>query len=216
MKIAGGTFLNLEKVKLLSANTQAQHLDMLRKIKRLTMPGFILLDRNSYLQQHYQELLTNHSEENGSNKEPQLIDAWLDFSALKYQATPILKENQVTPDDNTDASWDYVSKPNSGYLVPLMTGYKAISEIYAPTQVKSTRDDLTPARFVEAIHSVGEWKSMHNTQNIEETIWRYKQEGQWYLCTQNTMTVSNEENKIEKNEVEQTQTLNINEALNLF
>jgi hypothetical protein len=57
---------------------------------------------------------------------------------------------------------------------------------------------------------------MHNTQNIEETIWRYKQEGQWYLCTQNTMTVSNEENKIEKNEVEQTQTLNINEALNLF
>ena len=60
MRIAGGTVLNIKQIKLLSASTQKQHDDMLRKIKRLTMPGFVLLDRKEYLQQHYQELIKQY------------------------------------------------------------------------------------------------------------------------------------------------------------
>jgi len=216
MRIAGGTLLSINNVKLLAASTQNQHTNMLRKIKRLTMPGFVLLDRHEYLQQHYQTLLIRHKEEGVSNEKPQLIDAWLDFSALKFKAIPELMKDQSEPDDNTNAKWEYVAKPNTGYLIPLMTGYKAISELYAPQQVKNTRDDSTPTRFVEAIHSVGEWKSMHNTQNITDTIWRYQHDGQWYLCKQNSNAVSDDVIDTKNNEIEQTQTLNLNEALNLF
>ncbi len=213
MKIAGGTILGINNVKMLAANTQKQHTDMLRKMKRLTMPGFVLLDRNEYLQQHYQALLSSHSEIINCIEKPQLIDAWLDFSALNFKAIPELTKSQSEPDDNTVAKWEYIAKPNSGYLIPLMTGYKAISELYEPKQVKNTRDYITPTRFVEAIHSVGEWKSMHNTRNITDTIWRYHQDGQWYLCKQNINTILDE---TLNNEIEQTQILNLNEALNQF
>ena len=215
MRIAGGTVLNINKVKFLAASTEEQHIDMVRKIKRLTMAGFVLLDRSEYLQQHYNTLVRRHKENGDVNKETQLLDAWLDFSALKYQAIPKLIKDQVAPDENTDADWEYVAKPNSGYLVPLMTGYKAISELYEPKQVENTRDELTPSRFVEAIHSVGEWKSMHNTQNITDIIWRYRYDGQWYLCEQKNNHVA-VDSVTNENEIEQIQTLNLNEALNLF
>jgi len=214
MRIAGGTLLSIKNVKLLAASTQNQHTELLRKIKRLTMPGFVLLDRHEYLQQHYQTLLTRHKE-GGPNEKPQLFDAWLDFSALKFKAIPELTKDRE-PDGNTNAKWEYIAKPNTGYLIPLMTGYKAISELYEPNQVKNTRDDITPTRYVEAIHSVGEWKSMHNTQNITNTIWRYQHDGQWYLCRQNTNVVSGDVIDTKNDEIEQTQTLNLNEALNLF
>ncbi|XQW86316.1 type I-F CRISPR-associated protein Csy2 [Thalassotalea piscium] len=215
MRIAGGTVLSINKIKVLAASTEKQHVDMVRKIKSLTMAGFVLLDRSEYLQEHYNTLVRRHKENDNANNEPQLLDAWLDFSALKYQAIPKLTKDQIEPDENTDADWVYVAKPNSGYLVPLMTGYKAISELYDPKQVANTRDELTPSRFVEALHSVGEWKSMHNTQNITDIIWRYRHDGQWYLCEQKNNTESGDLDTNE-NEIEQIQTLNLNEALNLF
>jgi len=216
MRIAGGTLLSINNIKFLAASTQKQHTDMLRKIKRLTMPGFVLFDRNEYLQSHYQALLARYKEEKSNNKKPQLIDAWLDFSALKFKAVPELTKEQNEPDDDTDAKWEYVAKPNTGYLIPLMTGYKAISELYVPQQVKNTRDEITHSRFVEAIHSVGEWKSMHNTQKIINIIWRYQHDGQWYLCKQNGNTSSDKVIDTKNNKIEHTQTLNINEALNIF
>jgi CRISPR-associated protein Csy2 len=216
MRIAGGTLLTMNKVKFLSASTEKQHVEMQRKIKRLTMPGFTLLDRSNYLQQHYQELLVKQKTAGSDDKNPQLIDAWLDFSALKFKAIPHLTKGQGKLDENTDATWEYVGKPQSGYLVPIMTGYKAISEQYAPLQVKNTRDEITPTCFVEAVHSVGEWKSIHNMSNIKEIIWRYQHDEQWYLCKQNSRSVSTEEPELKTNEIEQTQTVNLNEALNIF
>ncbi|WP_351077138.1 type I-F CRISPR-associated protein Csy2 [Shewanella sp. CAL98-MNA-CIBAN-0140] len=215
MRIAGGTVLNVNKIKVLAASTEKQHIDMVRKIKNLTMAGFVLLDRSEYLQQHYKTLVSRHKENGNANNDPQLLDAWLDFSALKYQAIPKLTKDHTTPDKNTDADWEYVAKPNSGYLVPLMTGYKAISELYASKEVDNTRDELTSSRFVEAIHSVGEWKSMHNTQKITDIIWRYRHDGQWYLCVQKNNIASGDLD-INESGIEQIQTLNLNEALNLF
>jgi len=216
MRIAGGILLAMNKVNILSASTENQHTEMQRKIKRLTMPGFALLDRSDYLQQHYQALLANHKLENSGDKKPQLIDAWLDFSALKFQAIPVLAKDQNEPNDNTPAKWEYLAKPYSGYLVPIMTGYKAISDLYDPQQVQNTRDEITPTLFVEAVHSVGEWKSIHNISKIEAIIWRYQHDKQWYLCKQNSRTVLSEKPELKMNEIEQTQTVNLNEALNIF
>ncbi|MEY8239813.1 MAG: type I-F CRISPR-associated protein Csy2 [Cycloclasticus sp.] len=213
MRIAGGTVLNIKKAKILSASTQKQQSDMLKKIKRLTMPGFVLLDRKNYLQQHYQELLEKYNEEKETEEKPKLIDAWLDFYALKYKAIPELTEDQNVPDENTPANWEYVSKPRLGYLVPLMTGYKAISKLYDPGEVKNTRDETVHSRFVEAIHSVGEWKGMHNTKDVATIIWRYKHDEQWYLCEQNNSEPVVKTIDSKRNEV---QTIKLNEALNLF
>jgi CRISPR-associated protein Csy2 len=214
MRIAGGTILSIKQAKLLTASTQEQHVNLLRKVKRLTLPGFALLDRNTYLQEHYQALLVKHDKENNGQDKPQVLDAWLDFSALKSRATAKLNQDQTEPDENTPANWEYLAKPFSGYLVPLTTGYKAISELYEAGAVLNTRDETTPSRFVEAIHSIGEWKGMHSTKAITDIIWRYQQDDQWYLCKQHDNSTVNDAADEKTTEAEQT--LNFNDALNLF
>lgn len=48
---------------------------------------------------------------------------------MKFQAeTP--EEGDIR--EGEPANWHYVPKPNSGYLVPLMTGYQRISALYSP------------------------------------------------------------------------------------
>ena len=187
MRLAGGTILDIKNTEFITlAGTADEQRGRLRKIKRLVMPGFVLLDRSDYLKEHY----TNLKKENAS---AQLLDAWLDFSALKYKAIPHLKEDQEQPDEKTPADWQHQPKPNAGYLVPLMVGYKAISAIYQSGEVQNTRDIETPTRFVEAIHSVGEWKGAHAIQSIyalEDMIWHYKYDDEWYVCTQEKIKTS--------------------------
>ncbi len=216
MHLAGGTILNIKKVTLLSASTQDQHIAMLRRIKRLTMPGFVLLDRSGYLQEHYQALLARYRADKSASEQPQLLDAWIDFAALKYKAIPHLTVDQSEPNESTPASWEYIAKPKPGYLVPLMTGYKAISEIYEAAVVLNTRDEITPFCFVEALHSVGEWKGMHRVHSVDDIIWRYEHDGQWYLCKQNGSSALTQAVNRQVLKTEQSQTLNFSEALNLF
>lgn len=216
MRLAGGTILNIKQAKLLSASTQEQHITMLRKIKCLTMPGFVLLDRSDYLQNYYQSLLARHIADKNTSDEPQLLDAWLGFVALKSKAVPQLSEDQSEPDESTPANWEYVAKPNPGYLLPLMTGYKAISELYDAGTVLNTRNEMTPSRFVEAIHSIGEWKGIHSLQAINDVIWRYEHDDQWYLCKQYDNSVIGESADRQLPVTVESQTLNFNEALNSF
>lgn len=136
------------------------------------MPGFALRDRSSWLGEHHQRLLEN-------DPNATLLDAWLDFAALKIQAE--------TPEDGNiregePVNWLVVPKPNPGYLVPLMTGYQRISELYAPGVVANTRDAETPFAFTEAVHGVGEWCGLHRIQSLEEIFWRYHTTETGYYC----------------------------------
>lgn len=238
-RLAGGTIIN-EKIAI---DIFSDDISNLRLIKRKLLPGFVLMDRSAYLQEHYEALCQ-------TNSESELLDAWMDFVALKKKARPksdliskhflasvkekpedvqllelqsvwqehmlltytresippILikyfseleqsKDNRhliqqwqdyMFPNEETDAIWEYIPKPKSGYLVPIMTGYKAISPEYKPGEVKNTRDKKTPVCFVEAVHSVGEWKSVHRIKNFDELnecLWHYHHEKHWYLCKQ--------------------------------
>ncbi len=212
MRLAGGTIVSVESIKLLSGSTTDQKANMLRKIKRLTMPGFVLIDQHGYLDEHYKALL----EKNESDNSIQLLDAWLDFSALKYKAQPKLQEDQVAPDENAEADWEYVPKPKPGYLVPLMIGYKAISQIYEPGEVLNTRDPDTKSCFVEAVHSIGEWKGVHRIKSIQDTIWRYQHDGQWYLCKQNNVIPSIDNTDSLSPAIDDDQLNTINDLLNLL
>ncbi len=235
-RLAGGSILDMEPIQIYDLAVNAQEaLTKLRVLKRALLPGFILKDRSDYLKDHYQE-------ECKVNNKAELLDAWLDFIALKQKARPradlITKhikslkdsalieewnehlkqpyEKGVVPDDvkslfndikspkklvnqwkkycdptdKTDADWEYQSKPRNGYLVPIMTGYKAISGVYKNHEVANTRDNETDVCFVESVHSIGEWKSVHRIKDsdaLEQCIWKYKpyEEDGWYLCAQN-------------------------------
>ncbi|AWT49255.1 hypothetical protein DLE54_06790 [Psychrobacter sp. YP14] len=97
-------------------------------------------------------------------------------------------QSYLNPDSKTPAQWEYQPKPASGYLVPIMTGYKAISPVYKNDEVDNTRDATTDVCFVEAVHTVGEWQSVHRIKELvqlEQALWCYNYQPNWYLCKQN-------------------------------
>jgi len=105
-------------------------------------------------------------------------------------------QNYCSPTQETPADWEYITKPETGYLVPIMTGYKTISPVYRNSEVESTRDNKTDICFVESAHSIGEWKSIHRLKTSKELnncLWHYHYEENWYLCKQNTEQQPQEE-----------------------
>lgn len=155
-RLAGGAIEKIAAVHVLNLDEQK----LLKKLKRLLLPGFVLMDRADLLASHYHALKQQHAD-------VELMDAWIDFSALKYQAQPKLKEGELEPTDTTEAEWLRMDKPAKGWLVPMTNGYKAISPVYPAGEVANTRDSTTPVCFVEAAHSIGEWRSLHRIQQAQ-------------------------------------------------
>lgn len=248
-RLASGTILEIGGIDFHGITEQ----EGIRAIRHKLLPGFVLMDRSAYLEQHYQTLQQE-------NPDAELLDAWLDFVALKQKARPksqritqhfasqvqqhpdnteyqqllavwekhledpyqedhvpddikeyfdafeeikentkLLKQWQdyCAPTDKTEADWEYLPKPKAGFLVPIMVGYKAISEVYKNHEVANTRDSKTPVCFVEAVHSIGEWKSVHRLKNeadLTDCLWHYHHEPHWYLCQQKAGSETGDEN----------------------
>ena len=178
-RLAGGTIIDVSSLELTTLRSADEDRQFLRLTKRKLMPGFVLLDRSALLERHYSSLKE-------TKPDAQLLDAWLDFSALKYKAIPYVENEDDIPDEKTKAEWQQCEKPfDKGWLVPLMVGYKGISPIYDPGEVANVRDETVPTRFVEAVHSIGEWQSFHRVTDIDDVIWHYSTDDEWYLCQQN-------------------------------
>lgn len=172
-RLAGGSIEKIAAVHVINMDEQK----LSRKLKRLLLPGFVLMDRSDLLASHYHALKQQQLD-------AELMDAWLDFSALKYQAKPKLKEDELELTDTTEAEWLRMDKPAKGWLVPITNGYKAIGPVYPAGEVANTRDSTTPVCFVEAAHSIGEWRSLHRIQLVSDMLWHYRYEQDWYLCQQ--------------------------------
>ena len=181
-RLAGGSIQHVEAIHVFNVGEDSQQ-KIIRKIKRLLLPGFVLMDRSDLLEQHFVKI-----KEADSNA--QLIDAWLDFSAMKYKAAPLLKEGELVPTENTKAEWIRLEKPAKGWLVPITNGYNAITKVYSAGEVKNVRNANYPFCFVEAVHSIGEWRSLHRINCIEDMLWQYCYEQDWYLCKQQVQEVS--------------------------
>lgn len=155
-----------------------------------------------------------------NNNENNIVTIWHDHLKEPYQQEKIPKQlathfttnnfdkklleqwqNYKNPDEKTDANWEYLPKPKQGYLVPIMTGYKAISKVHKNNEVKNTRDDKTDVCFVESVHSIGEWLSCHrlNIEALKYSVWHYSYEENWYLCKQGVKT-QHQENKSENSD----------------
>lgn len=177
LRVAGGTIRSLGNVELYSIpyDEEAER-KFTRKLMRRLLPGFALVSRAETLADYLGDLQRR-------NPQTEPLDAWLDFSALKYKAA---EHNEFSEDNASDApaEWVRVSKPASGWLVPITIGYRAISELYEPGLVARTRDTNTPFRFVESVYSVGQWLSPHRIVRWEDLLWHYQANPDtgWYLC----------------------------------
>ena len=169
LRLAGGQIVRFDSV---SITTLDNELGTLRQL----MPGFALIDRSDYLAAHYRALQEKDSTATQ-------FDAWCDFATLKYEAKPVDDAASASNESGTGkAEWHYVRKPFPGYLVPINTGYCAISKVYEQGEIANIRDPLVPALFAEAAYSVGEWKSLHGLPSINAAIWRYQHKYPWYLA----------------------------------
>ncbi|MGY0587939.1 MAG: type I-F CRISPR-associated protein Csy2 [Paraglaciecola chathamensis] len=179
MRLAGGQITDVASCEILNDESSQQ------KALRGLMPGFVLLDRSNYLEAHFLAL-------KDIQQDASLFDAWCDFAKLKFQASPLenLQPEIEQADMNNNgeespkikATWEYVPKPNSGYLVPIAAGYCAISELYPAGEVSHVRDTNVPVAFAETAYSVGEWQSVHRLKDINTGIWRYSHQYPWYLA----------------------------------
>lgn len=184
MRLAGGQITHVQDYLALTEEDQQ------RKELRRLMPGFALIDRRNYLADHFvamQEV----------KPESTLMDAWCDFATLTYKATP-LDGDVVTEEDEekTKAQWDYQPKPHAGYLVPLASGYCAISKSYQPGEVANVRDTSVPVTFAETAYTVGEWLSLHRLENIQRGIWHYHHDFPWYVAQGDVPDIESTPNEI--------------------
>jgi len=201
-------YLEEHFLKLKESNPKAELLDAwfdYIALKQVARPNCELLDKH----------LANQAEE--STFFAELNDIWLEHKSHPYQQENIPDElityfeeqqesinpkilmqwrSYLNPSEKTLANWEYVQKPQTGYLVPIMTGYKAITNVYAAGEIDGARDAETDLCFVEAVHSIGEWQSVHRLKNQEQWqagVWNYAPYEQgWYLCQQNEVTNSQE------------------------
>ncbi len=108
----------------------------------------------------------------------------------KYEKLLSQWQDYCNPNEKTNADWQYIDKPEKGFLVPIMVGYKAISSAYPNSEVANTRDNETDVCFVEAVHSIGEWQGVHrirDEQTLKLSLWHYQPyQEHWYLCAQKT------------------------------
>ncbi|HWK70800.1 MAG TPA: type I-F CRISPR-associated protein Csy2 [Burkholderiaceae bacterium] len=176
-RLAGGTIQSIGSVDFVELRGDDASNNIRKQLLRL-LPGFALVDRSELLHEHYRHLI-----QQAPNAE--LLDAWLDFIAIKHQARVDPQGGHSDEDGTTtdgDCEWDIVPKPANGYLVPMAMGFKAISPLYAPGQVVGSRDPNIPFRFVEAAYGIGQWISPHRLTGINDLIWRFHVEDDWYIC----------------------------------
>ncbi len=132
-----------------------------RQLKRRWLPGFALVLRDDLLQEH-------HQERQQVQPDTTLLDSWLDLSRLNWECHRTTTEDE-NGKETTEVEWQVRRKP--GWLVPLPVGYGALTEVYDPGEVVSTRDDGTPFCFVESLYSIGQWCSPHHLQSPRDLLW---------------------------------------------
>lgn len=168
MRFAGGSILHspnqkIHRPQLLVESAKGDAAKKLADLKRSLLPGFALISREDLLIAHTNNLKTK--DENATT-----LDAWLDLSRNNRYCVITEKE-----DENGEAqeivSWEYDREVGSGWLVPIPVGYSALSELYDPGVVQNTRNPNGRFRFVEAMYSIGEWRSPHRLDSLDELLW---------------------------------------------
>ncbi|WP_417737414.1 type I-F CRISPR-associated protein Csy2 [Rosistilla oblonga] len=131
-----------------------------RKSIRSLMPGYALMDRRSWVCDAMQ-----------SGDDP---------LAVLHRHLQIEHRSQVA--DDGSVSWTS-QRHRLGWVVPIATGFHAVSPLASAAQ---TRDTTTPHRFVESVITLGEFVMATRIESLPDLIWRYRHDGDLYVCVQNS------------------------------
>lgn len=166
-RLAGGIITKISSVEFVEIPEDEEKVQpFFKKIYRKLLPGFVLQDRMDILKKYL-----------GENPHINPLEALLDFYVLKSKSEPA--------EDGVKKSWESMPKPAGGWLVPLQSGYKAISPLYKEGEVACARDKTVPFRFVEALYGLGEWVGLHRIKKPETIFWHYHNDNDMYLCKNN-------------------------------
>ncbi len=139
-------------------NDHEIRLRQFRALRRRLLPGFALVSREPLLAHHLDIL-------HQSTPDATALDALLDLCRLNI-------EPETLEGGDGKVAWG-VRRPYRGWLVPLPVGYAAISQLYAPGEVKDTRNSNVSFRFVESVFALGEWINLHRVSQLEQIFWHH-------------------------------------------
>ncbi|GBL05197.1 type I-F CRISPR-associated protein Csy2 [Glaciecola sp. KUL10] len=157
LKLAGGDILNYEKPELLDVDLE-DDLEV-KKLLRKCMPAYFLIERRDLMQK---------SMADGADA----LDALIENTAIHNRC--------VKDSDTEEVNWTS-NKLNKGWIVPISTGFHAVSDL---GKAKNQRDERYPHRFVESIVTLGEFVMAHRVKSLDKVLWRYSTEpiDNLYIC----------------------------------
>jgi len=164
MRVAGGSIISenpAARLVGLPENPEARA-EQFMELRRQLLPGFTLVSRHDLLKSRWGKMKVEQPSAS-------LLDAWLDLSRFTYRARS-LAEGETPPVDSK-VEWESNRPRGSGWIVPIPVGYAALSPLYPAGSVRSSRDSATPFRFVEALHSIGEWVAPHRLADVDQLLW---------------------------------------------
>lgn len=180
LRLAGGTITSVQQIRWFERHQETGAASkQLRQLMMRLLPGFALISRHELLLKHHQDRLQVAPDST-------LLDSWLDFASLRYEGAPTQQDEAaeagMPEKEATKTEWQRLARPGAGYLVPLMVGYQAISDLHEPGVVTHSRDPRYPFCFVESAYSIGQWLSPHRVGSLQQIIWNYRQQDGLYLC----------------------------------
>jgi CRISPR-associated protein Csy2 len=156
MKFAGGDVMSVKPSQTFETNTENRH-QLLTKL----MPGFCLVERRDLMLKAMTE-------------EKDAIDALLSYLTINHHCQTD-KDDKITWTSN---------RKTKGWIVPIATGFQAISEL---GKAENQRDPDTPHCFAESIVTLGEFIMPYRIENLDNMLWHTHAdlENKLYLCQQN-------------------------------
>jgi CRISPR-associated protein Csy2 len=144
-RIASGDVQGTGKPKIVNLNIESVEDEKYYKdIVQKLMPGYALIERR--------ELMTKSMEQGND-----ALDALLEHVSVNAE-----------PNINSDKLEINRRRKVQGWLVPICTGYAAISGCGTATNPRSID---TPHCFAESMVTLGEFKMLHRFQNIRSLVW---------------------------------------------
>jgi CRISPR-associated protein Csy2 len=167
LRVAGGTVVEypVTRTRLrpdllrLNGSAEKRHYDF-RVQRRSWLPGSALVSRKELLLQHHKEL---QEQDNHAT----ILDAWMDLS--RHNSAAIRTPDGNGENDEERVEWK-LTKPD-GWIVPIPVGYRRLEQLQPPGSIRRSRDNHTPACFVESIYSIGEWVGVHRLSDVSEMLW---------------------------------------------
>ena len=145
LKMAGGDIIAFQAPEIWFVDENEEK--DVRILCRRLMPGYAMIERRDLLRE-------------GMLAGQDALDALLDYLKVSY-----------TAEGNADGAlrWNAQRKV-PGWIVPIATGFKAIS---GAVQVQNQRDPDCTHYFAEAVVTLGEFKMPYHFDLIDDMMWEY-------------------------------------------